>query len=98
MPIVITHGHIGSDLFLFQRLYIRITCSCNVYPLDIKSGVCRDIPIFLTFCSKHRLWVHVRTASPSKNKKNIKTFQLKMFNFESSKSPFIAQVCFRNAS
>ena len=27
--------------------------------------VCRGIPIFLIFASKHRLWVLVRTASPS---------------------------------
>ena len=29
-----------------------------------KTGVCRGIPIFLNFATKHRLWVLVRTASP----------------------------------
>ena len=28
-----------------------------------KTGLCRDIPIFLIFAPKHRLWVLVRTAS-----------------------------------
>ena len=28
-----------------------------------KTGVCRGIPIFLSFASKHRLWI-LRTASP----------------------------------
>ena len=28
-----------------------------------KTAVCRGIPIFLIFDLKHRLWVHVRTAS-----------------------------------
>ena len=44
-----------------------------------KTGVCRVIPIFLIFAPKHRLCVHVRTASNdptncvlSKNKENIK--------------------------
>ena len=58
-----------------------------------KTGVCRGIPIFLIFAPKHRLWVLVRTTSArrfyhvptiyvlSKNKKNIKIFQLKIFNF-----------------
>ena len=96
-----------------------------------KTGVCRGIPIFLIFGTKHRLWVLVRTASARrffrvgypqsfyivklgyaevylfflflpqnidcasarrffrvptiyvliKNKKNIKNFQLKIFNF-----------------
>ena len=50
-----------------------------------KTGVCRGIPIFLIFAPKHRLWVHVRTASAvptiyvlSKNKKNIKNFLQKI--------------------
>ena len=41
------------------------------------------VPIFLTFAPKYRLWVLVRTESTiyllSKNKKNIKTFMLKIF-------------------
>ena len=57
-----------------------------------KNGVCRGIPNFLIFAPKHRLWVLVRTASTrrfqlartiyvlSKNKKNIKKIQLKIFN------------------
>ena len=28
-----------------------------------KTGICRDIPIFFIFATKHRLWVLVRTAS-----------------------------------
>ena len=40
---------------------------------------------FLIFAPKHRLWVLVRTASPSKNKKNILKkillFLPKIFNF-----------------
>ena len=47
--------------------------------------VCRGIHVFLIFAPKHRLWVHVRTEATiyvlSKNKKNIKIFQLKIFNF-----------------
>ena len=45
----------------------------------------KNFDIFLIFqCSKHRLWVLVRTASAhflSKNKKNIKKFPLKLFSF-----------------
>ena len=64
-----------------------------------KTGICRVIPIFLIFAQKHRLWVLVRTASArrflrvptiyvlSKNKKNIEIFQLKIFNFKTSKNP-----------
>ena len=58
-----------------------------------KTGECRGIPIFLSFASKHRLWVLVRTASvrrsnvypqSSKNKKNInlKAFLMKFSIFK----------------
>ena len=56
-----------------------------------KTGECRGIPIFLSFAPKHRLWVHVRTASvrrsnvypqSSKNKKNIKAFLMKFSIFK----------------
>ena len=51
-----------------------------------KTGVCRGIPIFLIFALKHRLWVLVPTTYVlSKNKKNIKILQLKIFNFKAEK-------------
>ena len=43
-----------------------------------KTELCRGIPTFRIFAPKHRLWVLVRTASPSKNKKKKK---LSIFNF-----------------
>ena len=58
-----------------------------------KTGVCRSTLFFLIFAPKHRLRVLVRNASPrrfqrvptiyvlSKNKKNMKNFLLKSFNF-----------------
>ena len=52
-----------------------------------KIGVYTGVFIFLIFAPKHRVWVLVRTASIhtvyvlSKNKKNIKTFHLKMVIF-----------------
>ena len=56
-----------------------------------KTGVCRGIHIILIFAAKHRLWVLVSRRGGSnvypqsmfkaKNKKNIKIFQLKIFNF-----------------
>ena len=50
---------------------IRIICPCNIYPLYptfyiAKLGYAGDTPIFLIFALKHRLWVLVRTASPSR--------------------------------
>ena len=56
-----------------------------LYPTFIY-GVCMGIPIFHIFVPKHRLWVLVRTASPtiyvlSKSKKIIKSFLLKSFDF-----------------
>ena len=55
-----------------------------------KTGVYRGIHFFLIFASKHRLWVLVRTASPtinvlSKNKKNNKKFHLKINIFTAVK-------------
>ena len=58
-----------------------------------KTGVYRGIPIFLNLDPKYRLWVLVRTASPSvptmyvlsKNKKNIKFFLMKFSIFATEK-------------
>ena len=70
-----------------------IVSPCNVYPLKPHFYIVKGYTYFSYFCSKHRLWVLVRTASVrrflrvptiyvlSKNKKNIKIFQLKIFNF-----------------
>ena len=33
--------------------------------LKIENFQLKNFDIFLIYCSKHRLWVHVRTASPS---------------------------------
>ena len=57
-----------------------------IYPtfLYSKSRVCRGIPIFLIFAPKHTLWVLTRVPTIyalSKNKKSIKIFLLKFFNF-----------------
>ena len=41
--------------------------------------------IFLIFALKHRLWVLVRTASLSRNKKNITIFHLKIIIFTAVK-------------
>ena len=52
-------------------------------------------PVVLIFAPKHRLWVreavltHTHNLSLSKNKKNIKIFQLKIFDFKSSENLFI---------
>ena len=67
----------------------------NRFSCVAAQGVCRDIPVFLIFAAIHSLSVLVRTASArqfkrvptiyvlSKNKKNVKTFQQKIFNFYS---------------
>ena len=73
---------------------IRKTCPCNVYPLIphfyiAKLGYGEVYLFFFIFAPKHRLWVLVRTASPrrfaiyvlKKNKRNIKSFLMKIFNF-----------------
>ena len=78
---------------------MSVQCISPYIPLLYsKTGVCRGIHIFLIFALKHRLWVLVRTTSArrfyrvptiyvlSKNKKNIKIFLLKIFNFYSSKN------------
>ena len=71
------------------RAYIRKTYPCNIYPLIPhclvyrKTGVYRDIPIFLIFAPKHILWV---LYVLSKIKKNIKKFILKIFIFYNFKN------------
>ena len=58
-------------LLVRNIIIITKTCPCNVYPLELHfyiaklgyAGVCKGIPIFLIFAPKHRLWVHLRTAS-----------------------------------
>ena len=80
----------------YHRENMSVKCVPLQTPLLYsKTGVCRGISTFLIFAPKHRLWVLVRTASArrfkrvhtiyvlSKNKKNIKIFQLKIFNFQS---------------
>ena len=78
-------------------IYITKTCLYNFNPLKphfytVKLGFTGVYIIFSYFCSKHRLWVLVRTASPrrfcvltiyvlSRNMKNIRIFYLKIFNF-----------------
>ena len=76
-----------------------------------KTGVCRDIPIFVIFAPKHRLWVLVRTASLwrflrestiyvlSKNKKKYyKCSSIKIVQIlQLKKSLYFAWARFRNA-
>ena len=74
----------------------------QLYPTFIymysKTGVCRGIPIFLTFALKHRLWALVTLEPPrrcgsnvflqstlSKNKKNKKKNLLFFFSFTTLK-------------
>ena len=58
-----------TSIDLTMEFIIRKTCPCNIIIppytplLNSKVGVCKGIPIFLIFAPKHRLWVHVRTAS-----------------------------------
>ena len=78
------------------------TCSCNEHPLTphfyiVKLGF-TGVYFFLSFASKHRLWILVRTASMrrflrvptinvlSKKQKNIKNFHLKMSIFTAVKN------------
>ena len=61
------HGASTDD----QRLHIRKTCPCNVYPLESKTWVYRSIPLFLIFALKHKLWVLVRTASAKIQNENL---------------------------
>ena len=59
-----------------------------------KTGVWRDIPIFLIFAPKHRLWVLIRTEVLmcthnlcfEKNKKNIKKILLNILIFYNFKN------------
>ena len=58
-------------LSVFDRILFMISitkiCLYNFDPLKLlyrKTGVYRGIHYFSYFCSKHRLWVLVRTASP----------------------------------
>ena len=59
----------GRKLFLIeQTLFITETCLYKFDPLKphcciVKPGVYRGMHHFSYFCSKHRLWVFVRTAS-----------------------------------
>ena len=56
-----------------SRKHVRVVYT-PVNPTFIskkKTGVCRGISTFLIFAPKHRLWVHVRTASPKKLKKSL---------------------------
>ena len=74
-----------------KHAYIFLTPQTPL--LYSKTGVYRGIHYFSYICSKHRLWVLVRTASPrrfyrvptiyvlSKSMKNIRVFDLKIFNF-----------------
>ena len=87
-----TKDRISTILHDSSGKHVRVL-NTPLNPTYSKTGVCRGIPIFLIFAPKHRLWVLVRTASArrflrvrtiyvlSKNKKNIKFFQLKFFNF-----------------
>ena len=83
---------------------IMKTCPCNVYPFEphfyiAKLGYAGVYLFFLIFAPKHRLWVLVVPTIYvlSKNKKNIKIFQLKIFSFYSlKKALFIAWASFRN--
>ena len=77
-----------------------ITCPCNVYPLTPHFYIVklRFTGVYIIFALKHRLRVLVRTASNeavltcahnlclSKNKKNIKYFELKIIIFTSFKN------------
>ena len=66
--ISIVLGHIA--IVIFHR--ITITCLYDFDPLKphfyiVKLGFTRVYIIFLNSVQKHRLWVLVRTASPSRN-------------------------------
>ena len=75
-----------------SRKPITKTSPCNEHPLTphfyiVKLGF-TGVFFFLIFAPKHRLWVHVRTASIyvlSKIRKNFKTFHLKMNIFTAMK-------------
>ena len=60
--------------------------------VELKTGV----HYFLTFALKHRLWVLVRIASLSKNKKIIIFFSKKFHFYCREKSLYIAWTCFCN--
>ena len=81
-------------LLTFDRVCSNFKILPPYTPLSYsKTGECRGIPIFLIFAPKHRLLVLVRTAPArrflrvstiyvlSKNRKNIKIFLQKIFNF-----------------
>ena len=84
---------------------VRVTYFPYTPLLWSKTGVCKGIPVFLIFSPKHRLWVLVRNASVPKiyvlsnNKKNNKTFILKIFNiYNLKKNLYIAWACFHNGN
>ena len=63
--------HVGAYLMdqLKKKCHIKKTYPCNVNPLEphfyiAKLGYAGVYLFFLIFAPKHRLWVHVRTASP----------------------------------
>ena len=66
---------------------ITKTCPCIEYPtprtplLYSNTGVCMGIPISLIFASKYRLWVLVRTASPTKKIRKISKFSAENAQF-----------------
>ena len=81
----ISFGLLGmTPLYLITK-----TCLYNFNPFEPHFyTVYRGIHYFSYFCSKHRLWVLVRTASPSttiyvlsRNMKHIRVFYLKIFSF-----------------
>ena len=93
--LVITTGKCFNSLEIFE-INIMKTCPCNVYPrispyLYSKTGVCRGIPIFLflpqnihcghSFEPPRRGGSNMYTQFMFKNKKNIRIFQQKNFQF-----------------
>ena len=72
--------YIQSQVHANIRKHVRVIRTPLYSILYSKTGVCRGIPIFLIFAPKHRLWI-LTIYVLSKNKKNIKIFQLQIFNF-----------------
>ena len=91
----------------FSTKTITKPCLYNVDPLKshfyiAKLGFTGVYIIFLIFAPNHRLWVLVRTASPSthnlcfeQNMKNIVFFYLKIFSFGRWNFLYIWIACFR---
>ena len=84
--------HIMQGIFSFNPSRKHAYIILYIFYI-IKTGVYRGIHHFSYFCSKHMLWVLVRTASArrflrvltiyvmSRNMKNIRVFYLKIFSF-----------------